>query len=122
VRCRSAGDQQRRPGSGQHQWYPDRADGGESPRADVHAVRGAALPPQQRGQRPPHQHQRAGVGAQLTKAALAIAAESGARTVDLTSRPAREAARLTARGEQDRAEEMARRIAPRGALVAVTVA
>lgn len=34
---------------------------------------------------------------------------------------AREAARLTARGEQDRAEQLARRIAPRGATVAVTV-
>lgn len=34
---------------------------------------------------------------------------------------AREAARLTARGERDRAEELARRIAPRGAMVAVTV-
>ena len=34
---------------------------------------------------------------------------------------AREAARLTARGEQDRAEEMARRIAPSNAMVAVTI-
>lgn len=34
---------------------------------------------------------------------------------------AREAARLTARGEPDRAEDLARRIAPRGAVVAVTV-
>lgn len=34
---------------------------------------------------------------------------------------AREAARLTARGEQDRAEELARRIAPTGAVVAVTI-
>jgi Flp pilus assembly protein TadG len=34
---------------------------------------------------------------------------------------AREAARLTARGEQDRAEELAARIAPHGAVVAVTV-
>ena len=34
---------------------------------------------------------------------------------------AREAARLTARGEQDRAEELAGRIAPHGAVVAVTV-
>ena len=34
---------------------------------------------------------------------------------------AREAARLTARGEQDRAEELAQRIAPRGATVQVTV-
>ncbi|MGH3812525.1 MAG: TadE family type IV pilus minor pilin, partial [Pseudonocardiaceae bacterium] len=34
---------------------------------------------------------------------------------------AREAARLTARGEQDRAEDLARRIAPRGAVVAVTL-
>jgi Flp pilus assembly protein TadG len=34
---------------------------------------------------------------------------------------AREAARLTARGEPDRAEDLARRIAPPGAVVAVTV-
>ena len=34
---------------------------------------------------------------------------------------AREAARLTARGEPGRAEEIAHRIAPRGAVVAVTV-
>jgi Flp pilus assembly protein TadG len=34
---------------------------------------------------------------------------------------AREAARLTARGEHDRAEELARRIAPRGAVVAVAI-
>jgi Flp pilus assembly protein TadG len=34
---------------------------------------------------------------------------------------AREAARLTARGEQDRAEDLARRIAPRGAMVQVSV-
>ncbi|MDQ4021435.1 MAG: pilus assembly protein [Actinomycetota bacterium] len=34
---------------------------------------------------------------------------------------AREAARLTARGQQDRAEDLARRIAPRGAMVQVTV-
>lgn len=34
---------------------------------------------------------------------------------------AREAARLTARGEQDRAEELARRIAPSGAAVAVSI-
>jgi hypothetical protein len=34
---------------------------------------------------------------------------------------AREAARLTARGEQSRGEELARRIAPRGAVVTVTV-
>ncbi len=34
---------------------------------------------------------------------------------------AREAARLTARGEPARAEDIARRIAPRGAVVAVTV-
>jgi len=34
---------------------------------------------------------------------------------------AREAARLTARGEPDRAEQLARRIAPRGATIAVTV-
>ncbi|MGB8962668.1 MAG: TadE family type IV pilus minor pilin, partial [Pseudonocardiaceae bacterium] len=34
---------------------------------------------------------------------------------------AREAARLTARGEQTRAADLARRIAPRGAVVAVTV-
>jgi len=33
-----------------------------------------------------------GVGAQLTEEALVIARERGARTVDLTSRPAREAA------------------------------
>ena len=35
---------------------------------------------------------------------------------------AREAARLTARGERDRAEELARRIAPRGAAVTVAIA
>ncbi len=34
---------------------------------------------------------------------------------------AREAARLSARGERDRAEELARRIAPRGAVVAVAI-
>lgn len=34
---------------------------------------------------------------------------------------AREAARLTARGERDRAEDLARRIAPHDAVVAVTV-
>jgi Flp pilus assembly protein TadG len=34
---------------------------------------------------------------------------------------AREAARLTARGERDRAEELARRIAPRGAVVTVAI-
>lgn len=34
---------------------------------------------------------------------------------------AREAARLAARGERDRAEELARRIAPRGAVVAVAI-
>ena len=34
----------------------------------------------------------AGAGAELTKAALATAADAGARTVDLTSRPSREAA------------------------------
>ncbi|HYZ35399.1 MAG TPA: TadE family type IV pilus minor pilin [Pseudonocardiaceae bacterium] len=34
---------------------------------------------------------------------------------------AREAARLTARGEPDRAEQLTRRIAPRGATIAVTV-
>jgi Flp pilus assembly protein TadG len=34
---------------------------------------------------------------------------------------AREAARLTARGEQDRGQQFARRIAPRGATVTVTV-
>ena len=33
-----------------------------------------------------------GVGAELTNAAIRLAAERGARTVDLTSRPAREAA------------------------------
>lgn len=34
---------------------------------------------------------------------------------------AREAARLTARGERDRGEELARQIAPRGAIVMVTL-
>jgi Flp pilus assembly protein TadG len=34
---------------------------------------------------------------------------------------AREAARLTARGEPDRAEQLARRVGPRGATVAVTI-
>jgi Flp pilus assembly protein TadG len=34
---------------------------------------------------------------------------------------AREAARLAARGEQDRAEKLARQVAPAGAVVAVTV-
>ncbi|HET9255043.1 MAG TPA: TadE family type IV pilus minor pilin [Pseudonocardiaceae bacterium] len=34
---------------------------------------------------------------------------------------AREAARLTARGEQHRAKDIARRIAPQGAVVAITV-
>lgn len=34
---------------------------------------------------------------------------------------AREAARVTARGERDRAEEIARRVAPPGAVVTVTV-
>jgi Flp pilus assembly protein TadG len=48
-------------------------------------------------------------------AASAVAAQL--RCVDA----AREAARLTARGEQDRAEQLARRIAPRGATVSVTV-
>lgn len=33
-----------------------------------------------------------GVGSELTNAAIALAAEAGARTVDLTSRPSREAA------------------------------
>jgi len=38
------------------------------------------------------QHRRQGIGEALTRAALARAAAAGARTVDLTSRPTREAA------------------------------
>jgi Flp pilus assembly protein TadG len=57
----------------------------------------------------------------VTVLALMLAAVSAVamqlRCVDA----AREAARLTARGEQDRAEQLARRIAPRGATVAVTI-
>ena len=53
--------------------------------------------------------------AMVLAAVSAVAAQL--RCVDA----AREAARLTARGEQHRAEELARRIAPRSAVVAVTV-
>jgi Flp pilus assembly protein TadG len=49
--------------------------------------------------------------------AAVCAVASQLRCVDA----AREAARLTARGERERAEELARRIAPRGAVVAVRV-
>jgi Flp pilus assembly protein TadG len=53
--------------------------------------------------------------------ALVLAAVSAVAAQLRCIDAAREAARLTARGEPDRAQEMARRIAPRGALVAVTV-
>jgi Flp pilus assembly protein TadG len=53
--------------------------------------------------------------------ALVLAAVSAVAAQLRCIDAAREAARLTARGEQDRAEEFARRIAPRGAVVAVTV-
>ncbi|MGH3514912.1 MAG: TadE family type IV pilus minor pilin [Pseudonocardiaceae bacterium] len=53
--------------------------------------------------------------------ALVLAAVSAVAAQLRCIDAAREAARLTARGEQDRAENIARRIAPRGAVVAVTV-
>ena len=53
--------------------------------------------------------------------ALVLAAVSAVAAQLRCIDAAREAARLTARGEPDRAEEIARRIAPRGAVVAVTV-
>ena len=53
--------------------------------------------------------------------ALVLAAVSAVAAQLRCVDAAREAARLTARGEQDRAEELARRIAPHGAVVAVTV-
>jgi hypothetical protein len=53
--------------------------------------------------------------------ALALAAVSAVAAQLRCVDAAREAARLTARGEQDRAEQVAQRIAPRGAAVVVTV-
>jgi Flp pilus assembly protein TadG len=53
--------------------------------------------------------------------ALVLAAVSAVAAQLRCVDAAREAARLTARGEQDRAEELARRIAPHGAVVTVTV-
>jgi Flp pilus assembly protein TadG len=53
--------------------------------------------------------------------ALVLAAVSAVAAQVRCVDAAREAARLTARGEQDRAEVLAQRIAPRGAVVAVTV-
>lgn len=53
--------------------------------------------------------------------ALMIAAVSAVAAQLRCVDAAREAARLTARGEQDRAEDLAARIAPRGAMVQVTV-
>ena len=53
--------------------------------------------------------------------AMVLAAVSAVAAQLRCVNAAREAARLTARGEQDRAEELARRIAPHGAVVAVTV-
>lgn len=53
--------------------------------------------------------------------ALALAAVSAVAAKLRCVDAAREAARLTARGEQDRAEDLARRIAPRGAMVQVNV-
>jgi ribosomal protein S18 acetylase RimI-like enzyme len=44
------------------------------------------------------EHRRRGIGTALTQAALAYAKERGARTVDLTSRPSREAANRLYRG------------------------
>ena len=57
----------------------------------------------------------------VTVLALVLAAVSAVATQLRCVDAAREAARLTARGERDRAEQLARRIAPRGATVAVTV-
>lgn len=53
--------------------------------------------------------------------ALVLAAVSAVAAQLRCIDAAREAARLTARGEPDRAEKIARRIAPRGAMVVVTV-
>src|SRR5947209_20170089 len=53
--------------------------------------------------------------------ALVLAAVSAVAAQLRCIDAAREAARLTARGEQGRAEEVARRIAPRGAVVALPV-
>jgi Flp pilus assembly protein TadG len=53
--------------------------------------------------------------------ALVLAAVSAVAAQLRCVDAAREAARLTARGEQHRAEDLARRIAPRTAVVAVTV-
>ena len=53
--------------------------------------------------------------------ALVLAAVSAVAAQLRCVDAAREAARLTARGEPARAEDIARRIAPRGAVVAVTV-
>lgn len=53
--------------------------------------------------------------------ALVLAAVSAVAAQLRCVDAAREAARLTARGEQDRAEELARRVAPAGAVVVVTV-
>jgi Flp pilus assembly protein TadG len=57
----------------------------------------------------------------VTVLALMLAAVSAVAVQLRCVDAAREAARLTARGEQDRAEHLARRIAPRGATVGVTV-
>lgn len=57
----------------------------------------------------------------VTVLALVLAAVSAVAAQLRCVDAAREAARLTARGEQDRAEQLARRIAPPGATVAVTV-
>jgi Flp pilus assembly protein TadG len=53
--------------------------------------------------------------------ALALAGVSAVAAQLRCVDAAREAARLVARGEQDRATELARRIAPRGASVELTV-
>ncbi|HEX5346363.1 MAG TPA: TadE family type IV pilus minor pilin [Pseudonocardiaceae bacterium] len=53
--------------------------------------------------------------------ALVLAAVSAVAAQLRCIDAAREAARLTARGEPARAEDIAQRIAPRGAVVAVTV-
>lgn len=53
--------------------------------------------------------------------ALALAAVGAVAAQLRCVDAAREAARLTARGEQARAEQLATKIAPRGATVAVTV-
>ena len=53
--------------------------------------------------------------------ALVLAAVSAVAAQLRCVDAAREAARLTARGEQDRAADLARRIAPRGAVVQVSV-